>query len=141
MATFSADQMIDKTLLAKENLIAFYGAPNSKSIFQIFKGQNAGKVFSWTNKNTPKGQLYWEFMDSNNRPYFILHDSNKLGMSLTDQASTLSDQEKAKQLADDLKKKTQGAIPYYIDKYGKPVLLIGLGLGILKILYDGRNKS
>lgn len=141
MATFGADEMIGKTLIAKENLIAYYGSPGSKSIFQIYKGQNVGLVFSWINKNTPKGALYWMFHDHDNKPYYVLHDPNKVGLSLVDQATTKSDQQKATEATEAAKKESEGAIPYYIEKFGKPVLITIFVLGVAKIMYDGRDKN
>lgn len=141
MATFNADEMIGKTLIAKQNVIAYYGAPGSKSIFQIFKGQNLGLVFSWINKNTPNGALYWMFHDHDNKPYYVLHDPNKIALNLIDQATTKSDQQKATEATEAAKKESEGTIPYYVEKWGKPVLITIFVLGIAKIVYDDRHRD
>lgn len=141
MATYTADQMVGKTLVAKSNIIAFYGYPASNSIFQIYAGQNVGIVNSWVNQNTPNGQLYWQFYDSNNKAYYVLQDPNKIGLNLVDQASTTSEETQAADITAAATEAQEGTIPYYIQLYGKPILAVVAGLALIKILYNGRNKN
>ena len=72
MATFSAAQIIDKTLKAKTQLNV-YKLPNAipaNKIGIIQKGGIVGTVYSYVEV---AGALYWMFKDSYGRNYYVKH--------------------------------------------------------------------
>lgn len=125
MATYTADQFIGKTLVAQKNVTAFYGGPGSKNIFVIFKGQNIGVVYAWVIKNTPDHKLWWQFQDKNGIFYFVPGDPNYVGMNEYDKKTIPSVEQKVQAEKDKAKKDEDGKVLYYIQKWGKKILIGG----------------
>ena len=123
MPGISADNIIGKTLFAKKQIDKL----NSllQKIGQFNTGDSVGVVYSYIVRN---GQVYWTFYDSFGKYYLVKHDPN--GFKFSDdvqQAYEEQKQEKEKQLME-----TKGAIPYYIEKYGKWVLGAFIGVAIIR---------
>jgi hypothetical protein len=118
MPELSADKIIGKTLFAEKQLDKLNS--NLSKIGTFAKGSSVGIVYSYIIRN---GSVYWMFYDATNKPYYVKHSADSFKFS-GGVADALSQQqlEKEKQL-----KEQKGAIPYYIEKYGKWILLYGIG--------------
>ena len=123
MPTFSVKDIIGKHLVAKKQLTAFYGQPNSKNIFIVFKGNDAGLVDSWVTREG--NQVWWQFIDGGlfgKGAYYIKHDPSAFDYTaLTDQG-VQSEGEKATEAAEAKKKEDMGAFAYYAQKWGGTIL-------------------
>jgi hypothetical protein len=123
MATYTADQFIGKTLRATNTIIAHYGNPTGKTTFKIYKGQNVGVVDSWIIKNTPDHKLWWQFRDSKNLIYYVPHAN--LELTEYDKGTMQSVEDKIKEQKEKEEKEKNSGVAYYIEKWGKRVLIGG----------------
>ena len=71
MPTYSAEQIIGKTLIARQN-VAIKRLPTSAApvVYTAKPGSYVGTVYSWV---TEGPDLYWQFYDSNGKAYYSLH--------------------------------------------------------------------
>ena len=118
MPEITADKIIGKTLFAKKNLTRL----NSSlvKIGTIVAGSPIGQVYSYIQRG---GNVYWQFIDFNNKPYFILHTPDSFKFT----GDVKQAVEKQKQEIENIQKQEKGSIPFYIEKYGKLILLYGVG--------------
>lgn len=74
MATYSADQIIGKTLIAKKPIkLKRIASDTATVIYTVDPGQSVGKVESYLLPSANRSSLYWQFMDENNRAYYAEH--------------------------------------------------------------------
>lgn len=118
MPEINASKIIGKTLFAKKNLDRL----NSSlvKIGTIAAKSPVGIVYSYIQRG---GNVYWQFVDFNNKFYYVLHTPDSFSFS-SDVKEALEEekQEKEKKLIE-----TKGSVPFYIEKYGKFILLYGIG--------------
>ena len=130
MPEITADKIIGKTLFAKKNLTRLNGS--LVKIGTIVADSPVGQVYSYIQRG---GKLYWMFYDFENKPYYILHtpDSFKFSGDLKQAA------EKQKQEIENIQKQEKGLIPFYIEKYGKLILLYGVGAYLIATYIKSRK--
>jgi len=126
MANYSVDSFIGKHFFAKSQLIAFYGRPLSNSIFVIPKGAGTPAVTSYVKDPENAANVYWVFTAKDGQLFYVRHDPNKIGLSLSD-SRPKSEEQKKKEQEDETNKDEKGAFIYYFEKYGKIVHLSALG--------------
>lgn len=124
--TISATQIIGKQLLAKKK-VAIYRLPddNQKPVFYVEAGNPIGVVYSYLKLDATKNRkfLYWQFMDSNNKPYYVRHEQNSFDLgALKEQGVKTVKQETAENQDKNFE--------YYFSEYAKPVL-IGIAVTII----------
>jgi hypothetical protein len=103
MPTFSADQIIGKTLIAKKP-VAIYAAPGQKSIATVAPGDPVGVVYSYIG-GTGGNPLFWQFYVKTagvEKAYYAKHETDAFNnLSLTDQGvKTTAEIEKEKAQAE-----------------------------------------
>ena len=130
MPEITADKIIGKTLFAKKDLIRL----NSSlvKIGTIVAGSPVGQVYSYIQRG---GKVYWQFIDFNNKPYFILHTPDSFKFT----GDVKQAVEKQKQEIENIQKKEKGSIPFYIEKYGKLILLYGIGAYLIATYIKSRK--
>lgn len=130
MPEITADKIIGKTLFAKKDLTRL----NSSlvKIGTIVKGSPVGQVYSYIQRG---GKLYWQFIDFNNKPYFVLHTPDSFKFT-GDVKQAI--QEK-KQEIEKIEKQEKGSVPFYIEKYGKVILLYGVGAYLIATYLKSRK--
>jgi len=130
MPEISADKIIGKTLFAKKDLVRLNS--NLVKIGTIVKGSPVGQVYSYIQRG---GNVYWQFIDFNNKPYLILHtpDSFKFTGDVKDAV-----QEQKKQ-SEKIEKQEKGSIPFYIEKYGKWILIYGISAYLVATYIKSRK--
>ena len=138
MATFSASQILDKTLKAKTQ-ITIYKLPNAipaNKIGIVAKGGIVGTVYSYVEV---AGALYWMFKDSYGKNYYVKHATGAFDVSnIKSQGAftvqeELSAAERAKMSElEKLAEKAKGAADSAADKLNntikKTLFYVGLGL-------------
>lgn len=147
MATYSANDIIGKQLLATEQTVSFYDAPQSLSQFNFEPGESIGVVTSWVKGKDKK--LYFQFaVDQDQSIYsntkgheyfYVKYDPSKMKMNEVDKASTVSEEEKSANIIDQRTKDTEGTIPYYLKKYGLPASILLLTFAAIK--YHGNTTK
>ena len=72
--TFSADQIIDKTLIAKKKVqLKRIPSDSEKTVFTVQPGGTVGRVYSWTGGGGTS-PLWWMFYDENGKTYYAKHE-------------------------------------------------------------------
>ena len=130
MPEITADKIIGKTLFAKKDLIRL----NSSlvKIGTIVAGSPVGQVYSYIQRG---GKVYWQFIDFNNKPYFVLHTADSFKFSGdVKQAVELQKKEVEK-----VQKQEKGSVPFYIEKYGKWILIYGVGAYLIATYIKSRK--
>ena len=95
MATYSADQIIGKTLIAKRPIkLVRIASDDAAIVYTVESGQTVGKVESYLLPSENRSSLYWQFIDQNNRPYYAAHAVGNFDVkSISDQgALTVTEQ-------------------------------------------------
>ena len=130
MPEISADKIIGKTLFAKKNLTRL----NSSlvKIGTITAGSPVGQVYSYIQRG---GKVYWQFIDFNNRPYFVLHTPDSF--KFTGDVRQAVQQQKRE--VEKVEKEEKGSIPFYIEKYGKSILIYGVGAYLIATYIKSRK--
>lgn len=123
--TYSVNQIIGKTLIAKVDTKLYSGTRGTPSVVGTVKaGQPIGIVYSYLRPDQADGRS-WLMFDSNGRFYFVPNEAAS-GTGLKDQgALTLKDEIKKEQEEEERRNDPFG---YYLKKYGIPALLLGGGI-------------
>jgi hypothetical protein len=130
MPEITADKIIGKTLFAKKDLNRLNSA--MVKIGTIVAGSPVGQVYSYIQRG---GKVYWQFIDFNNKPYFVLHTPDSFKFT-GDVKQAI--QEK-KQEIEKIEKQEKGSVPFYIEKYGKVILLYGVGAYLIATYLKSRK--
>jgi len=130
MPEITADKIIGKTLFAKKDLIRL----NSSliKIGTIVAGSPVGQVYSYIQRS---GKVYWQFIDFNNKPYFILHTPDSFKFS----GDVKQAVEQQKKEIEKVQKQEKGSVPFYIEKYGKWILIYGVGAYLIATYIKSRK--
>lgn len=98
--TFSATQIIDKTLIARVSVPVYRSNNLRKPFARVRAGAPVGIVYSWIgptgNVNTG-GKMYWQFYDSNGQSYYAEQNSRSFDLSSLRQQGALTAIEQAEQ--------------------------------------------
>lgn len=130
MPETTADKLIGKTLFAKKDLTRLNS--NFVKIGTIVAGSPVGQVYSYIQRG---GRVYWQFIDFNNKPYYVLHTADSFKFS----GDVKQAIEEKKQEIEKLAKETKGSVPFYIEKYGKLILIYGIGAYLLATYIKSRK--
>ena len=130
MPEITADKIIGKTLFAKKNLDRL----NSSlvKIGTIVAGSPVGQVYSYIQRG---GKVYWQFIDFNNKPYFVLHTADSFKFS----GDVKQAIEEKKQEIEKQEKQEKGSVQFYFEKYGKVILLYGIGAYLVATYIKSRK--
>jgi hypothetical protein len=130
MPEITADKIIGKTLFAKKDLTRL----NSSlvKIGTIVAGSPVGQVYSYIQRS---GKVYWQFIDFNNKPYFVLHTPDSFKFS----GDVKQAVEQQKKEVEKLEKQEKGSVPFYIEKYGKWILAYGVGAYLIATYIKSRK--
>lgn len=130
MPEITADKIIGKTLFAKKDLIRLNSA--LVKIGTIVAESPVGQVYSYIQRG---GKVYWQFIDFNNKPYFVLHTPDSFKFS----GDVKQAIEEKKQEVEKIEKEQKGSIPFYIEKYGKWILIYGVGAYLVATYIKSRK--
>ena len=130
MPEITADKIIGKTLFAKKDLIRL----NSSlvKIGTIVAGSPVGQVYSYIQRG---GKVYWQFIDFNNKPYFVLHTPDSFKFS----GDVKQAIEEKKKEVEKIAKEEKGSVAFYIEKYGKWILIYGVGAYLIATYIKSRK--
>ena len=130
MPEITADKIIGKTLFAKKDLIRLNS--NLVKIGTIVAGSPVGQVYSYIQRG---GKVYWQFIDFNNKPYFVLHTADSFKFS----GDVKQAVEQQKKEVEKVQKQEKGSVPFYIEKYGKWILFYGVGAYLISTYIKSRK--
>ncbi len=140
MPTFSADQIIDKTLIAKK-VVTVYDLPfyvsGAKVLTQVRPGQSIGKVFSYVG-GTPGKPLNWQFEGAAGKMYYVPHVPGYFDVkSLRDQGAQTTSEIQQEQK--ETQQSTGDKLTAYLKKSGNVLLYGGLALVALNVFLKNRK--
>lgn len=126
MAEINASKIIGKTLFAAKQLDKLSAGLQKIGVFK--PGETVGVVYSYITRN---GQVYWMFYDAFSKAYYVKHSADSFKFT-KDVQNALQEQQiqEEKELIE-----KKGAIPYYIEKYGKWVLYSIVGVALFRTYY------
>lgn len=140
MPTFSADQIVGKSLIAKKELAVYdlpFYVPGAKQIARIKPGVTAGVVFSWVG-GTPGKPLNWEFKGNGGKIYYIPHVTGYFDVkALRDQGTQTTTEIEQEKKEDEMS--TTDKLAEYFKKSGKVVLYGGLAILALSVFLKNRK--
>jgi hypothetical protein len=127
MPLYSAEQIINKTLIAKRPVKLYRIAnDNAPVIYTVNPGDNVGKVYSYLNPNENRQTIYWAFYDDSNKPYYAAHKTGDFDIKTLSEQGALTVQQQAEEAA--AQNMTTGdKVLKLVQKY----LLIGAGVYLL----------
>jgi len=91
-----------------------------------------GQVYSYIQR---AGKVYWQFIDFNNKPYYIEHTADSF--KFTGDVKQAVEQQKKE--VEKIQKQEKGSVPFYIEKYGKLILLYGIGAYLIATYIKSRK--
>jgi len=94
MANYNVDDIIDKTLIAKQPVKLYrFANDGAPVIFTVNPGQQVGKVYSYLLPGPNRTNIYWAFFDDTNRPYYAEHAPGKFDIKALGEQGALTLQE------------------------------------------------
>ena len=139
MPTFNADQIIGKTLIAKKPIDIYRsGTDGANVVYTVSTGQSIGKVFSYLLPGSNRNNLYWQYVDSNGRYYYTMHEIGAYDVKdLQDQgALTIQEQQQAAEAAAAAEAEANLPLTDKILKLVKNIAMIGAGAYLLNTLLN-----
>lgn len=134
MPTVTADKIIGKGLIAKVAIAKLNGSLQQIGIFR--PGDAIGTVFSYIQRGTA---VYWMIQPTSGQPFYVQHGAGRF--EITDDIKNAIEQQRQEREREAREEeiRQKGAIPYYIEKYGKVLLIVGVGAYLLNS-YIQRNR-
>lgn len=127
MPTFNADQIIDKTLIAKVNIPIYrYAEDGAPVVYTVKPGASVGVVYSYLLPKENRTNLFWQFQDQNGKFYYTEHKQGIYDISALQQQGALTSAQ-VQQAAANAQLTTTDKIFKLVQKY----LLIGAGVYLL----------
>jgi hypothetical protein len=139
--TYSADQIVGRTLIAKTQVTAYDEPEDGSNVVNSFApGQTVGVVTSWEDANAALGisVLNWQFMDANGTPYYVPHYVGEFDIQALADSGALTTGQQTQAAIDANKPAWQLMIQQYAPWIIGGVLAIGL-VGVL--LKNSGKKS
>jgi hypothetical protein len=100
MPTFNAADIIGKTLVARKTTdIVRAPSDDANVVYEATPGQSIGTVYSYLLPGTNRSSLYWQFIDENNKPYYVKHSTGQFDISTIRGQGVLTLEEKQEQAA------------------------------------------
>ena len=98
MPTFNAADIIGKTLVAiKTTDIVRAPKDDAEVVFEVAPGSSIGTVYSYLLPGANRTNLYWQFLDENNKPYYVEHRPGQFDISTIKDQGVLTLEEKQEQ--------------------------------------------
>jgi len=125
MPVYSASQIVGKSLIATQSVIVKRQPyDNAPKVYTVLRGQTVGVVNSFLNPKEGRKNLYWSFMDSNKRPYYVAHKAGLFSLTALNEQGVLTVKEE--QAAADNANKTFGDKILDVAKKGGGLLIAAL---------------
>ena len=132
MPTYSADQIIGKTLIAKKP-VKLYRAANDQasSVYTVDPGQAVGKVYSYLAPGENRATVYWAFYDDQQRSYYTPHIQGNFDIQALGDQGALTVQEQQQAAEEESMSTTDKAF-----RLIKNIALYAAGAYLIKALID-----
>jgi len=137
MATFSASDIVGKTLIANEPvIIKRIPEDSAPSVFNVKVGQPVGTVYSWISPGANNKSLYWMFKDENGRNYYAEHKVGRYSIKALQSQGVLTEVEKLEK-----EKEANQPLATTITKQITKLALIAAGAYVLVNVLPGVLKK
>lgn len=129
MPTYTADQIVGKTLIARKPIaIKRETRKSAPTVYTVRPGITVGVVYSWVQGD---GGIWWMYLDQNQKTYYTYHepgayDIGALGAQGVESLESVQEQ----------KEKEENPVGFYVQKFLKPVTIAVVGYFGLKAVLD-----
>ena len=129
MALYSVDQIINRTLIAKEPVkIKRLPFDSEPTVYTVQPGATVGTVYSYLLPMAGRSNLYWMFYDEFNRPYYAEHKEGRYSLTALQAQGAKTDLE-----IEQDKARANETLGQKLERYANYILLgagtlIGLGI-------------
>lgn len=129
MPTYTADQIVGKTMIARKNIpLKREPRKSAETVYVAKPGITVGVVYSWVNAD---GGIWWMYYDQNGKTYYTYHEPGAYDIKSLDAQGV----ESLEQVQED-KQKAESPVSYYVTKLLKPVTYVIIGYFGLKAALD-----
>lgn len=134
MPTYSANDIVGKTLIAKKNIdIKRLPSRLAPTVYTVRPGNTVGVVYSWIQKD---GYVWWMMYDEKGQTYYVIHEPGAYDVGAINAQGAVSLETIQEQQA-----AAESPVNYYVSKLVKPIAWgAALYFGI-KILIDLEKSS
>lgn len=131
--TFSADQVVGKSLTAKRTVQLKSGSyDNSPVVATVQAGQPVGMVTIWLSPGPNRSALHWE-VNNNGKIYFVRHEVGLFDVGNLVVQGTKSTEDILKEKKEEAQKEAD-PYTYYFKKLVVPVLItVGVVYGVVQL--------
>ena len=130
--TYSADQIIGKTLVARRNVeLKRLPTDTAPAVYTVKPGQTVGVVYSYLLPKVGRSTLYWQFVDANGNYFYAAHKEGIFDIDIIKEQGGKTAEEKRKEEEEKKKLEEMGPFLYYLQKWGGK---IAIGVGLLVAL-------
>lgn len=134
MPTYSANQIVGKTLIAKKPVaIKRLPSKSAPTVYTVPVGSTVGVVYSWISRD---GLVWWMYYDDKGNTYYTQHEPGRYDVGALSAQGTQS----LEQIQED-QKKDDSPVGYYIEKLAKPVVMVVIGYFFLNAVLDVSTKT
>jgi hypothetical protein len=121
MKTYRIQDVLDRVLIANKRLpLRRMPSLEDKVVYWVEPNQSVGKLFSWIGGTPQKPVLWFQFYDSNKRPYYADYEPNRFYLQNQPNNPISIEEQIIRQ------KEEQKPKPTVTDKIGNTVFLVGL---------------
>jgi hypothetical protein len=139
-ATYSADQIIGKTLVARRNVeLKRLPSDTAPVTYTVKPGQTVGVVYSYLLPKAGRSTLYWQFIDANGNYFYAPHKEGIYDIDIIKTQGGKTTEEKRKEEEEKKKLEEMGPFLYYLQKWGGKIA-IGAGLLVALNIVLKNNK-
>jgi len=137
MSTYSAGDIIGKTLIAASNVPVKKNPLDSSPVVRtIQKNAPIGVVYAYVNPSSQRKNLYWQFYDTNNQPYWVEHIASYFNYQALRDQGVLSTKEK-----EELKKRENESVKDFIERNLTKIIMVIAGVAIVRIIIQNKSKT
>lgn len=132
MPTFNAADIIGKTLVARKTTDILRAATdNATVVYEASPGSSIGTVYSYLLPGANRTNLYWQFLDENNKPYYVEHKLGQFDISTIKGQGVLTLEEK-QQAAEAAAETTSNKIFRYVKNGFLVAAFVYLGKSVIE---------
>lgn len=135
MAEYTADQIIGKSLVAREP-VRIYRTPSDQAaaVYTVAAGNAVGTVVSYLMPTATRNNFFWVFQDSSGREYYTIHQPGRYDIKSLQEQGALTLEQQQQELAE--KNKTLQA---RIFDSIKMIALLGAGAYVVANYFKSRK--
>lgn len=135
MAEYTADQIVGKSLVARERVNIYRSTSDTASpVYTVAAGNSVGTVVSYLLPTGNRMNFFWVFRDSSGREYYTIHQPGRYDIKTLQEQGALTLEQQQQELAE--KNKTLQA---KIFDSIKMIAILGAGAYVVANYFKSRR--